>query len=72
MTETNRHALNINVAKCIGCVHCLTACPTRAIRVSGGKARIIDDLCIDCGECFRYCPWDAIEVVRASMASHGQ
>jgi iron only hydrogenase large subunit-like protein len=68
MTEKTRHALNINTAKCIGCVHCLTACPTRAIRVTGGKARIIDGLCIDCGECFRYCPWDAIEARTTSFA----
>ncbi len=68
MTETTRHALNIDAAKCIGCVHCLTACPTRAIRVTDGKARIIDDLCIDCGECFRFCPWDAIVARTTSFA----
>ena len=68
MTEANRHALNIDAAKCIGCVHCLTSCPTRAIRITGGKARIIDELCIDCGECLRYCPRDAIEARTTSFA----
>jgi iron only hydrogenase large subunit-like protein len=68
MKETTRHALNIIAEKCIGCVHCLTACPTRAIRVTGGKARIIDELCIDCGECFRYCPRDAIEARTTSFS----
>ena len=68
MTEANRHALNIDTAKCIGCVHCLTACPTRAIRVTDGKARIIDELCIDCGECLRFCPRDAIEARTTSFA----
>jgi iron only hydrogenase large subunit-like protein len=68
MKETTRHALNINTAKCIGCVHCMTACPTRAIRVTGGKARIIDELCIDCGECFRFCPREAIEARTTSFA----
>jgi iron only hydrogenase large subunit-like protein len=68
MKETTRHSLNIDTAKCIGCVHCLTACPTRAIRITGGKARIIDELCIDCGECLRFCPRDAIVTRTTSFA----
>jgi iron only hydrogenase large subunit-like protein len=59
--QTNRHALYINTKNCVGCVHCLTACPTKAIRIKDGKARINDELCIDCGECMRFCPRDAIE-----------
>jgi len=68
VTEATRHALNVNAAKCIGCVHCLTACPTRAIRITMGKARIIDELCIDCGECLRFCPREAIEAQTTSFA----
>lgn len=55
------HPIHINLEKCGGCVHCLTACPTRAIRIHGNKARVLGDLCIDCGECIRHCPTDAIE-----------
>ncbi len=61
MNDVPRHAISINEGKCIGCVHCMTACPTRAIRVKEGKARLIDDLCIDCGECIRFCPYDAVD-----------
>ncbi len=61
MTEPQVHAIRINSGKCIGCVHCLTACPTKAIRVRRGKARINDDLCIDCGACMRVCPYDAVD-----------
>jgi iron only hydrogenase large subunit-like protein len=61
MTNESRHSLQINAEKCIGCVHCMIACPTKAIRIKDGKARIIDELCIDCGECIRFCPQDAID-----------
>jgi iron only hydrogenase large subunit-like protein len=72
MTDTiarNFHAIHITKDKCVGCVHCLSACPTRAIRVSDGKARIIDQLCIDCAECLRVCPHEAIHSHMTSFAS---
>lgn len=56
------HALKVNEANCIGCTHCMTVCPTRAIRVRNGKARIIANRCVDCGECYKACPVYAIEV----------
>ncbi len=56
------HALKILDEVCIGCTHCMSVCPTQAIRVSEGKARIIDNRCIDCGECHRVCPVNAIIV----------
>lgn len=42
--------------KCKGCTNCIKHCPTEAIRVREGQARIIEQLCIDCGECIRRCP----------------
>ncbi len=64
----NRHALYVNTKNCVGCVHCLTACPTKAIRIKDGKARINDELCIDCGECMRFCPKDAIDSYTTSFS----
>jgi iron only hydrogenase large subunit-like protein len=69
MKEKNFHAIHITKDKCIGCVHCLAACPTKAIRVRDGKARIIDELCIDCGECLRVCPYDAVHSHTTSFAA---
>ncbi|MGZ5424268.1 MAG: [Fe-Fe] hydrogenase large subunit C-terminal domain-containing protein, partial [Candidatus Aminicenantales bacterium] len=69
MNDKNFHAIHITKDKCIGCVHCMSACPTRAIRVGDGKARIIDQLCIDCAECLRVCPHEAIHSHTTSFAS---
>lgn len=56
------HALKILDDVCIGCTHCMSSCPTQAIRVRNGIAQIIDNRCIDCGECYRVCPVNAIIV----------
>jgi len=56
------HALRVNESDCTGCTHCMTVCPTRAIRVRNGKARIIANRCVDCGECYKACPVSAISV----------
>ncbi len=50
------HAVRLDEEKCKGCTNCIKRCPTEAIRVRDGKARIIEERCIDCGECIRVCP----------------
>ena len=69
MTNEIIHSIHITEEKCIGCVHCVVACPTRAIRVRQGKARITDELCIDCGACLRACPYEAIHSHTTSFAA---
>ncbi|MHC1757978.1 MAG: [Fe-Fe] hydrogenase large subunit C-terminal domain-containing protein [Negativicutes bacterium] len=54
--EKYYHSVRLLAERCIGCVSCARHCPTEAIRVRGGKARITESRCIDCGECIRYCP----------------
>ena len=49
------HSVKLDKAKCVGCTNCLKRCPTEAIRIREGRARIIEDRCIDCGECIRVC-----------------
>ncbi len=56
------HALKVLEDICIGCTLCMTVCPTRAIRIKDGIARIMDNHCIDCGECYKSCPVNAIIV----------
>ncbi|HSA96815.1 MAG TPA: [Fe-Fe] hydrogenase large subunit C-terminal domain-containing protein [Acidobacteriota bacterium] len=65
----NDHAIHITKDKCVGCVHCMSVCPTKAIRVRHGKAVIIDERCIDCGECLRVCPYEAVHSHTTSFAA---
>lgn len=45
--------------KCIGCITCMRRCPTEAIRIVNGKAKIQYEKCINCGECIRSCKGSA-------------
>ena len=53
------HSVTLDSEKCRGCTNCVKGCPTEAIRVRDGKAKIIKERCIDCGECIRRCPYHA-------------
>ncbi len=49
------HSVTLDRDKCHGCTNCITHCPTEAIRVQSGKAKIINERCIDCGVCIKVC-----------------
>ncbi|MDR2735174.1 MAG: 4Fe-4S binding protein [Spirochaetota bacterium] len=53
-------------ANCQDCYRCVRECPVKAIRISGGQARVVDSLCIKCGTCVRECPQGA-KTVRSSL-----
>ena len=57
------HSVTLDKDKCHGCTNCIKLCPTQAIRVRDGKAKIIKERCIDCGECIRVCPYHAKKAV---------
>ena len=61
-TEKLYHSVRLNEESCKGCTTCMRYCPTQAIRVQNGKAKIIREKCIDCGECLRRCPYRAKKV----------
>ncbi len=66
--EKYYHSVRLLGERCIGCVSCARHCPTEAIRIRGGKARITESRCIDCGECIRYCPNHAKTAVTDTLA----
>ncbi len=61
------HSVILKEDLCIGCTNCIKSCPTEAIRVRKGKAKIIESKCIDCGECIRKCPEHAKDSVSDSL-----
>lgn len=61
-TPSRGSSVQIDETLCNGCVLCMKACPTKAIRVRDGIARI-QGVCVDCLECVRVCPRGAIKGV---------
>ena len=57
------HSVTLERDICKGCTNCLKQCPTQAIRIQNGKAKILKERCIDCGECIRVCPYHAKKAV---------
>lgn len=69
MDQTKRyHSVTLDKDKCRGCTNCIKRCPTEAIRVRNGKAKIISERCIDCGECIRVCPHRAKKAIYDKFA----
>ena len=58
------HYVEVDEKLCNGCVLCMKACPTKAIRVKDGVA-CVEGICIDCVECVRVCPRGAMKALTA-------
>lgn len=66
------HSVRLLPDRCKGCVNCIKRCPTEAIRIRGGKAKITESRCIDCGECIRRCANHAKSALTDSLEDLAQ
>ena len=53
---------------CLGCGDCAAVCPTDAICVKDGVARVNPDDCISCGRCVNTCPKHIITLIPSDSA----
>ena len=67
-----QHSVRINRLKCVGCISCIKSCPTEAIRIQNGKAKILDERCVDCGLCLSVCPHKAMVSVTTPLSDLGR
>ena len=68
MAAQYHHSIRFIPDKCGGCMSCMRACPTAAVRVRRGRAMKLNDRCIDCGECIKVCEKGAIVPLTDHMA----
>ena len=60
--NTAGKGLTWDADRCTHCGHCLTHCPTQALRVVSPATRevgFVADKCIECLACIRVCPYGA-------------
>lgn len=50
----------VNTELCIGCGACIDICPSEAIHLEDGKAKITTTNCKNCKVCVKACPVEAI------------
>ncbi len=69
MNYVYEHSVTLDESKCTGCTACLKHCPTEAIRIRDGHAKINPERCIDCGECIRVCPHKAKRALSGKLSA---
>jgi len=57
-----RSSLYAAADRCRDCLRCVTACPTKAMRVRDGRPMVLDHLCIDCACCIAACEAGALDI----------
>lgn len=60
--------IEVDLLKCTGCGRCADVCPTGAMQVEAGHARVDGARCQGCEACVAACPEGALSVVTAPSA----
>ncbi len=61
--NVRRMIIAIDEDLCTGCGRCVNSCPTSALEIKDGKARLRDEnLCDGFGSCIAVCPSNAIYI----------
>ena len=63
------HSIRFDSSLCDGCMSCMRACPTNAVRIRRQVACLLEDRCIDCGECIKVCARNAIVPLTETLAN---
>ncbi len=59
-----RKIVVVDEEKCIGCGRCVNACPTSALALEDGKAKLVEERrCDGFGSCIAVCPSNALQIV---------
>jgi len=59
-----RKIIEINEELCNGCGQCILSCAEGALKIVGGKAKVVSDIfCDGLGACLSGCPTDALKIV---------
>lgn len=59
----------IDAGRCTACAECVRICPTGAMSLDGGTARVSHAACIECLCCHEVCRYDAIELARRPLGA---
>ena len=66
--KVKRKIIHIDEEKCTGCGLCVPSCAEGAIRIMGGKARLVaEKYCDGLGACLGECPEGALRVIDAEV-----
>ncbi|MCK4257605.1 MAG: PAS domain-containing protein [Halanaerobiales bacterium] len=59
--------ISIIKTNCKDCYKCVRSCPVKAIKITDGRAQIVEERCINDGNCIHVCPQNAKQVRKTDL-----